>query len=121
MIIEAIYIIFCLILAYINKRLISKDKPIKHGLNGFFHAVFWLAVLWLTNNWFPACVLPFIGRLFFDAGLNLMRELPLDYVAKKPKSIVDKIEKSIFRSDGILPKIIYLIIIIALNILYYAR
>jgi hypothetical protein len=48
-----------------------------------------------------------------------MRGLPIDYVARNPKSIVDKFEKSIFGMDGILPKIIYLAIIIALNILYY--
>lgn len=117
MIIEGIYIIFCLILAYVNKRLIAYDKRVKHGWNGFLHAVFWIAVLWTSNNWFPASVLPFIGRLFFDAGLNLMRGLPLDYVAKKPRSLIDKIEKAVFGNDGILPKVIYLIIIIVLNIL----
>lgn len=121
MIIELIYIAFCLLLARYNKRRIAYDKKILHGINGLLHVVFWLAVMWLKNNWFPACVLPFLGRLFFDGGLNVMRHLPIDYVAKKPKSIVDKVEKAIFKMDGVTPKIIYLIIIIGLNILYYAR
>lgn len=120
MIIEAIYIAFCLILAYVNKRLIAYDKRIRHGWNGLFHAVFLLTVIWLNNKWFPACVLPFVGRLFFDAALNLMRGLPLDYVAKNPKSLIDQIEKSVFGNDGILPKVIYLVLIIVLNIVYYA-
>lgn len=118
-IIQGVYIVFCLILAYINKRRIAYDKRIHHGINGLLHAVFWIAVLIITKSWFPACVLPFIGRLFFDAALNLMRGLPLDYVAKNPKSIIDKFEKSIFGNDGILPKILYLAIIITLNTVYY--
>lgn len=119
MIIESIYIIFCLLLAWFNKRRIVYDKRIYHGVNALIHAGLWLAVLLITKSWFPACVLPFIGRLFFDAALNVMRRLPLDYVARYPKSIIDKVEKSIFGMDGVLPKIIYLIIIIVLNILYY--
>lgn len=118
MVIEALYIIFCLLLAYINKRLIVYDKRVKHGINGLLHAVFWSVVLLITRSWFPACVLPFLGRLFFDASLNIMRGLPIDYVAKNPKSIIDKFEKSVFGYDGILPKVIYLIIIIILNIFY---
>lgn len=121
MIIQAIYIVFCLLLAYYNKRRIVYDKRILHGINGLLHALFWCVTLYYTRSWFPACILPFIGRLFFDAALNLMRRLPLDYVAQKPKSIVDKFEKSIFGNDGILPKMLYLIIIITLNALHYGR
>jgi hypothetical protein len=119
MIIEAIYIIFCLLLAYYNKRRISYDKRILHGINGLLHGIAITVVLIYTKSWFPACVLPFIGRLFFDAVLNIMRKLPLDYVARYPKSIVDKLEKNIFGMDGFLPKVIYTIIIIVLNIVYY--
>jgi hypothetical protein len=119
MVIEGIYIVFCLLLAYANQRRISYDLVIYHGINGLCHVIFWGVVLLITKSWFPACVLPFLGRLFFDAGLNVMRHLPLDYVARNPKSWIDRIEKSIFGNDGILPKLIYLIIIIGLNVLHY--
>jgi hypothetical protein len=119
MVVEGVYIVFCLLLAYANQRRISYDLVIYHGINGLLHAIFWVVALIITKSWFPACVLPFLGRLFFDAGLNVMRHLPLDYVARNPKSWIDKIEKSIFGNDGILPKLIYLIIIIGLNVLHY--
>lgn len=121
MIIEATYIIFCLLLAYYNRRRILYDKVIHHGLNALLHAVAWGIVLLITKSWFPAVVLPFLGRLFFDAALNVFRRLPVDYVARSPKSIIDKVEKSIFGNDGILPKILYLIIIIVLNIIYHGN
>lgn len=119
--IEAVYIVFCLLLAYFNKRRIAYDKRIRHGVNGLLHACFWVGTMLITKSWFPACVLPFLGRLFFDAALNVMRRLPVDYVARNPKSIIDRLEKKIFNGDGILPKIIYLIVAVTLNIIYYVR
>lgn len=121
MIVEGIYIVFCLLLAWINKRRIVYDLVIYHGINGLLHALFWGITLYYTRSWFPACVLPFIGRLFFDAALSVMRGLPVDYVARNPKSIIDKFEKSIFNGDGLLPKILYLTIIITLNTVYYVN
>lgn len=116
--IQGIYILFSMALAYYNYRRILYDKRIFHGVNGLLHLAFWLGVFLFTKSWFPVVVLPFIGRLFFDSGLNLMRNLPLGYVPRKPKSIVDKIEKWLFGMDGIAPKFIYTIIIITLNIVY---
>jgi hypothetical protein len=119
--IQAIYIVFCLLLAYVNKRRIAYDKVINHPLNACFHLAFWIVVVIITRSWFPVAVLPFEGRLFFDTGLNIMRHLPIDYVSRTPKSYVDRFEKSVFGMDGILPKILYLIIIIVLNVIYYGR
>jgi hypothetical protein len=127
---EIIYIIFCLALAYWNYRQIARDKVINHDNNGLMHIVCWIIinlVFYLSPaykdspTWLLSIALPFIGRLFFDSSLSLMRGLPLDYVSKTPKSIIDKFEKSIFGMNGLLPKLIYLVIIIALNIIYYAR
>lgn len=119
-IIQLIYIAFCLALAWYNYRRILFDKRIYHGINGALHLAFWGVVVIITKSWFPVVVLPFLGRVFFDAALNAMRRLPLNYVAKNPKSIVDKVEKSVFGNDGILPKVVYLGLAIALNIIYYA-
>lgn len=119
--IQGIYIIFCLLLAYYNKRRISYDLRIYHGLNALLHVIAWGVVFFFTRSWFPLAVLPFEGRIFFDTALNVMRRLPLDYVAKNPKSIIDQGEKKLFGNDGILPKVIYAIIIIVLNIVFYGR
>jgi hypothetical protein len=121
MIIEGIYIVFCLLLALYNKRRIAYDKHINHGLNGALHIIFLAVAVIITKSWFPVAALPFIGRVFFDGSLNLMRHLPLGYVSSKPKSIIDKGEKSVFGNNGVLPKVIWLAIAISLNIIFYAR
>jgi hypothetical protein len=127
MVVEIFYIAFCLILAYYNKKRISKDKHINHGYNGAMHIACWVIagfIFYFTvglRAWPLLLALPFIGRDFFDASLNLMRFgiSGIGYVPLKPRSFVDKIEKSIFGLNGLLPKIIWLIVAISLNILYY--
>jgi len=57
------------------------------------------------------------GRVAFDWMLNIFRKLPLDYVSKSPKAITDRIEKWIFGDDGFLPKAIYILISIIINVL----
>lgn len=112
------YMAFCLLLALLNAELIKDGKRIYHGLNGALHLVCWGLIFWVTDSWLLTLALPFIGRLFFDSALNLFRELPLDYVPKNPKSIIDKAEKGLFGNNGLIPKVIYLAISITLIILY---
>ena len=57
------------------------------------------------------------GRVAFDWMLNVFRKLPLDYTPKKPKAITDKIEIFIFGNDGFLPKAVYILIAVVINIL----
>lgn len=121
MIYELIYIFICAALAYVNYLVIIADKRVYHGLNGLLHLACWITVFLLTRNWILVAILPFVARLFFDVMLNLMRGLPINYVPKYPKSIADKVEKKIFGLDGLTPKAIYLIVIITLNIIYYAN
>lgn len=119
MIYELVYIFVCTLLAYINYRVIVADKQVYHWLNGLVHLVCWATVYLLTHNWILMIALPFIARLFFDTMLNLFRGLPLDYVPKKPKSVIDKLEKSVFDNNGVLPRAIYLVVIIVLNFLLW--
>lgn len=118
--IQLFYILFCIGLAYINYRVIIADRKVFHGLNALLHVVFWVVVWFKTKDALLVAMLPFIGRLFFDCALNLMRGREIEYVPLNPKSWVDKAEKKIFDGDGLLPKAIWLLIIILLNILYYA-
>lgn len=118
--IQLYYIIFCLGLAYINYRAIDANKRVYHAINGILHLAFWGVTIYVTKSWFPVVALPFLGRLCFDTALNIMRGLPIGYVSSKPKAIMDKMEKGLFGNNGVLPKILYLIIVAALNIIYYA-
>lgn len=115
----AAYIIFCLLLAKYNHRRIRKDKRIYHGLNGCAHFIFWTGFYLATKDWLLLIAFPLIGRLFFDTALNVFRMgwRNIGYVAKNPKSIIDKGEKFAFKKDGITPKIIYLTLIITLHLI----
>lgn len=116
MLTEVAYILCCLALAYVNAVRIGGDKRIYHGLNALVHLVCWAVVFLLTGSWWIVAALPFIGRLFFDTSLNLMRGLPLDYMPAKPKSIIDQAEQRFFH-DGLVPKLAYAAAIIIINIL----
>lgn len=114
----AAYVAFCIGFAWINAGVIKEGGRIYHGLNGLLHLICWFCIWLVTKEWALLAALPFIGRLFFDSALNIMRGLPLDYVAKNPKSIIDKAEKGLFGNNGIIPKVIYLIISITLIVIY---
>jgi hypothetical protein len=110
-----IYTLFCILFAWFNSIQIAKGLRIWHGLNGAIHLT--------TAIYFGLAVHPAMGlsilliaRLFFDVSLNLFRGLPIDYVPQEPKSIVDKIEIFLFEDNGWLPKIIYSLLLIALNL-----
>lgn len=116
-----LYIVFCIILAYINYRVIIAERRVYHALNGLAHLAFWVVVFLTMQSLILTLAFPFIARLFFDVALNLFRGLPLDYVPRNPKSIADKVEKAVFGSAGFTPKLIWLIVIIALITIYYGR
>ena len=114
---ELLYVVFCIILSNINAHLIKDGKKIYHWLNGLIHLVAAFIFGWLY--WWPGVIIILCNsRLFFDTLLNIFRGLPIDYVPLKASAITDKIEKKIFGMNGILPKVIYLAISIALNIIY---
>lgn len=115
-IIQAFYILFCLGLAYYNARLIKQDKRIYHGLNGLAHFTMWGLSFLITKDFILLAMLPFMGRLFFDVALNLMRGLDLDYVTDDPRSIIDCAEQLFFKEDGLTPKIIYAFVWLMLNV-----
>jgi hypothetical protein len=114
------YVVFCVFFAFVNYWQIEKlDATVRHGINGIFHATtslyFGLFVHWSLG----ICIL-FIGRLVFDTALNLLRfgVFGIYYVPANPKSIVDRVEKKVFGDNAIIPKFIYAIVIVNLNILF---
>lgn len=120
MIYQIAYVLFCIFLAYHNGKLIKKDKSINHKLNGILHLVCWVAIYLLSKSVVLLIIMPFLGRLFFDTALCLFRGLRWDYVSpwvkqgRPQSSVTDRIEWKIFKS-GKWPKIVYAVIVIALN------
>lgn len=107
------YACFCIALAWYNSYLINKDKRIYHGVNGALHLLA-AAAGWYFFSWqIGLAILP-MARAVFDTSLNLFRGLSIDYVPSNPKSIVDKLEKKLFKNNGLVPKILYLLIVIVL-------
>jgi hypothetical protein len=114
---QIIYVVWCIFWAYANHRAIDKaNEHILHAINGTFHLVI-CGYFGIQLNWMVGVAMLFEGRLFFDVALNLFRKLGIGYVPKSPKSIFDKLEKYVFKGNGIIPKIIYAAIVIVLNIL----
>jgi hypothetical protein len=106
------YIIFCIYFAYLNKvMIVDVDEKIIHWANGMAHLS--ATVLFMAIHYSYGLAVLFTGRLVFDVSLNLFRKLPFDYVPENPKSLVDKIEIEIFNGNGRIPKILYLLLIIA--------
>ena len=110
--ITLLYIIPCIFLAWLNAKWIYEGKKIKHFWNGLIHVT--VAGVFILYHWWHFFTILLIARLYFDIALNFFRGLPLDYVSPAPKSIVDKLEKKIFKNDGITPKILYLALIVIL-------
>ncbi len=121
-IIQLVYALICVALAWLNSLATKKDKPIKHWLNGLVHVVLWCFSILFYEHILMFVLLPLIGRVVFDVALNLFRGLKLDYVSPwvkagdKRSSKIDRIEWSVFKS-GATPKIIYMVLIIILNVI----
>ncbi len=113
MIAVLLYGLFCIWFAWLNAKWIKAEKRIYHGWNGLLHLAA-AGLIFYFFGWKYGVATLFVTRLIFDTSLNLFRDLPIDYVPVAPKSIVDKVEKFIFKSNGLLPKILYLLIIVIL-------
>lgn len=108
------YLLFCVWLAYDNSDRIADGRKIHHALNGSLHLAA-AGIMYYIKGWQDAISLLLLVRVVFDSSLNLFRGLSLGYVSPKPKSWVDKIEAAVFNKNGLLPKLIYLIIVICLQ------
>lgn len=117
---ELSYIVFAILLANLNAYLIKKGKfkKIYHPINGAIHIA---ASLFIgIKYWFPLTIAILCNtRIFFDYLLNIFRGEPLSYVPTKPTAISDRIEKYFFANDAYTPKLIYLILSLLINMLYF--
>ncbi len=117
---QLLYTLSCVPFAWLNARWIEKGKRILHAWNGLLHLVA-AGVGWWLYSWEVALIILCNARVVFDTSLNLFRGLPWDYVPLNPKSITDKVERFLFGSNYWVPKLIYALTSIGLNILYYSK
>lgn len=120
-VIQLVYAACCITLAWLNYRIIQKEIRPNHSYNGVIHLILWCFATLFYRSFWMFILLPLIGRVVFDVSLNLMRKKDWDYVSPEVKagdrrsSVIDLIEWRFFRS-GSWPKVIYLVIVVALNI-----
>jgi hypothetical protein len=117
---QIIYGVFCIFFAYANYVQITANDTVMHGINGALHLA---VIVYFTFkiHWMLGLSMMFEARLLFDSALNLMRGLSVAYVPKNPKSVLDKVEKVIFFDNGYIPKIVYVLAIIILNIILWRK
>lgn len=115
MIYAFIYQFFVICLAKDNAQRIEAGKRIYHGLNGALHIL--AACLVLPTGWENSLSLLCLTRVVFCLSNYNFRGLPFDYVPAKPKAIIDKVEIFFFGKNGWMPKVIYIIAFIFLNLI----
>lgn len=112
---QAIYTGWVIFFAYMNKLWIAKNYPFRHWANAIAH----LSAAGFAGfhfGWQYGVAVLFLVRVVFDGTLSLFRGLSFDYVSPKPASTVDRLEKRVFGRNGLLPKLLYLVIVILLNL-----
>lgn len=118
LVLQAIYIVFAIILAKLNANIIAKGRTIWHFGNGLIHftvAVF-ASVIW----WWPIGIAVLCNtNVFFNSFLNYFRFGRINYISSTPKSVIDKWEIKLFGHDFYLPRMMYLLISLSINCLYF--
>lgn len=108
-----------IILAWIDSRIIADKQKILHGLNGVVYLALLLIPYFMYHNWFLIAALCFNRLLWFNISLSKFRSLDWDYVSPSPKSIIDKVAKAIFGSNGKLMYFIYLVLFTICTVLIF--
>ena len=96
-----IFVFINIALAAIDKRLISRGKRIYHAINGAVYLALVTPVFFITGNLFFVISLLSLRLLVFNPALNLGRGLNFFYLPEKPKSIIDRLAKFVFRSGKV--------------------
>jgi hypothetical protein len=109
------YFLFCILLAYVNYRVIKKGWKVKHAYNGVLHIAAFFA-LWHFVDIQTALAGLFMAKTVFDTSLNILRFgwSGFDYISKSPKAIMDKIERFFFKGDYLTAKLTYILIMVCL-------
>lgn len=121
-IVQIIYAAILVLLGWLNAKWIMKGeyKRIKHGLQGALH----IAVALLCSYffvWWAGFIILCQARIVFNISLYRFQNLSIFYVSKqeRPRSFLDRVEKRLFVSSGVVPFFIYFSTWIILNVIYF--
>lgn len=95
---QLLYLAFTLSMAIYHSTLIKKGKVIKHGWWAFLAVG--IAALFGLINWLYVPTFIMMRALVFSPALALFRHLPLNYTSLTSTSIIDKLERKVFRTWG---------------------
>ena len=108
------YLLICVALAADNSDRIAAGKRIFHGLNGALHIAAAIALTYYTD-WQNGVSLLLCVRMVFDSALSHFRSLPWTYLPLNPKSVIDRVEKYIFKTKK-LAYVVYIAAVVVLQI-----
>ena len=114
--IQLIFTAINIALGWWHARLIKQNRPIKHGWWGLGYVVAAGVVTFLLKDWILFILLLLIRKVVFDLSLNIFRGLPPFHVSLTTTSILDKLQRKIFGSNGLLVAIICAVLIAGLNL-----
>lgn len=95
---QLIYLAFTIGMAYYHSRLIKDNNPIRHGVWAAIAVA--VACLFGLINWLYIPTLIMLRVLVFSPALAFFRCLPLNYTSLTSTSIIDKLERKLFKSWG---------------------
>src|SRR5215207_9934883 len=115
----AIFFLLNIGLAFFDAHKIVKGKWIKHGVNGLVYIAMLAVPFFVFNNWWLILSLLFIRLIVFNIFLSLFRGLSWDYMPLMPASIVDKLAKKVFGTNGLVMYSIYTLLFITTLIIIF--
>lgn len=93
-----IYLAFTISMAIYHSTLIKRGKVIKHAWWALLSVV--IAGLFGLINWLYIPAFIMMRALVFSPTLALFRHLPINYTSLTSTSIIDKLERKVFRTWG---------------------
>lgn len=112
---QVILILVNIAMAYYHSVLIENGKKIHHGYWGGGYLLFSGFLSLLIESWVLMIFSLFVRKVVFDLSLNLFRGLPLFYVSKTPKSIIDTFHNLVLKDKIKIYMAVYSVIAIVLS------
>lgn len=100
--------VVCWLMADADADTIRRGRKVSHFFNAVIHLLVAL-VISVSVNWIAGLASLFQAKAAFDMTLNVRRFgwKGLFYVPANPDSWLDRLEKTLFGSNGWLPKLFY--------------
>jgi hypothetical protein len=114
--IQLIFVAVNIAMAWWHAKLIKENRPIKHGWWGLAYVVAAAATSFISKDWILFILLLLIRKLVFDLSLNIFRGLPPFHISLTTTSIIDKLQRKLFGTNGALVAIVYGAVILLLNL-----